>query len=178
MTEFQKKLDARIRNVPDFPKAGILFKDITPILQDAALFHEAVDKMAQELQSERITSVAGIESRGFIFASAIAYKMQVPLNLLRKPGKLPWKTKRQTYSLEYGADAIELHEDAVREGDRVALIDDLLATGGTATAAAELLRASGAEVCKILFVIELLFLKGREKLEHEGFQNTLSLISY
>jgi adenine phosphoribosyltransferase len=178
MNETAKQIDRLIRNVPDFPKPGIQFKDITPVLQDATTFALVINTMAAELRSEKITSVAGIESRGFIFASALAIELGVGLVLLRKPGKLPWRTLRATYQLEYGTDAIEIHEDAVKTGDRVAVIDDLLATGGTATAAACLLRDAGAEVVKSLFVIELDFLQGREKLRTAGFPVIHSLLNY
>ncbi len=178
MTELAKKIDARIRNVPDFPKPGILFKDITPVLQDAQLFQEVIDAMAQHLKDEKVKYVAGIESRGFIFASALATRLGVGMILLRKPGKLPWKTLRATYQLEYGTDAIEIHEDAVAAGDRVAVVDDLLATGGTATAAACLLRDAGADVRQAVFAIELSFLPGREKLRTAGFPHVMSLLTY
>lgn len=178
MTELAKKIDARIRNVPDFPKPGILFKDITPVIQDSQLFRELIEAMAQKLQDERLRYVAGIESRGFIFASALALRLGVGMILLRKPGKLPWKTLRATYQLEYGSDAIEIHEDAVAPGDRVAVVDDLLATGGTATAAACLLRDAGADVRRAVFAIELGFLPGREKLRTAGFPQIESLLTY
>lgn len=178
MTELAQKIDARIRNVPDFPKPGILFKDITPVIQDAQLFHAVIEALAEPLKKENLQYVAGIESRGFIFASALATKLNAGMILLRKPGKLPWKTLRATYQLEYGTDAIEIHEDAVAEGDRVAVVDDLLATGGTATAAACLLRDAGADVRQIAFVIELGFLAGREKLRTAGFGNIHSLLTY
>lgn len=178
MTELAQKIDARIRNVPDFPKPGILFKDITPVIQDAQLFHAVIEALAEPLKAENLKYVAGIESRGFIFASALATKLNAGMILLRKPGKLPWKTLRATYQLEYGTDAIEIHEDAVAEGDRVAVVDDLLATGGTATAAACLLRDAGADIRQIAFVIELGFLSGREKLRTAGFSNIHSLLAY
>lgn len=178
MTELARKIDTKIRNVPDFPRPGIMFKDITPVLQDAALFHEVTDAMADKLKAHQLKYVAGIESRGFIFASALATRLGTGLILLRKPGKLPWKTLRATYQLEYGSDAIEIHEDAVSAGDRVAVVDDLLATGGTATAAACLLRDAGADVRQAIFVIELGFLPGREKLRIAGFPHVESLITY
>jgi len=178
MNETAKQIDQLVRNVPDFPKPGIQFKDITPVLQDAKTFALVIKTLAAELRNENLTAVAGIESRGFIFASALATELGVGLVLLRKPGKLPWRTLRATYQLEYGTDAIEIHEDAVKNGDRVAVIDDLLATGGTATAAACLLRDAGAEVVKSLFVIELDFLQGREKLRTAGFPTIQSLLHY
>ena len=178
MTETAKRIDAKIRNVPDFPKPGIQFKHITPVLQDPVLFKELIVAMAEKLSGEKLTAVAGIESRGFIFASALALHMGVGLVLLRKPGKLPWKTLKATYQLEYGTDAIEIHEDAVKAGDKIAVIDDLLATGGTATAAACLLRDAGADVSKIIFAIELDFLEGRGKLKQAGFPAIESLLHY
>ncbi len=178
MTEIGKKIDALIRNVPDFPKPGIQFKDITPVLQDAAAFKAIINAMADQLKGESLRYVAGIESRGFIFASALATELGIGLVLLRKPGKLPWKTLKATYQLEYGTDAIEIHEDAVKAGDKVAVVDDLLATGGTATAAACLLRDAGADVKKILFAIELDFLEGRGKLKQAGFAAVESLLHY
>ena len=178
MTELGKKIAARIRDVPDFPKPGIMFKDITPVIQDAQLFQDVTEAMAQQLKDENLRCVAGIESRGFIFASALATRLGVGMILLRKPGKLPWKTLRATYQLEYGTDAIEIHEDAVAEGDRLAVVDDLLATGGTATAAACLLRDAGADVRQVVFAIELSFLAGREKLRTAGFPKIHSLLTY
>lgn len=178
MNDLGNKLNTLIRNVPDFPKPGIQFKDITPVLQDAAAFKAVISAMAKALDGENVRFVAGIESRGFIFASALALELGCGLLLMRKPGKLPRKSFRATYQLEYGTDAIEMHEDSVSAGDKVALIDDLLATGGTATAAACLLKEAGADVRKILFVIELDFLKGREKLGMAGFSAVESLVHF
>lgn len=178
MTEIGKKIDALIRNVPDFPKPGIQFKDITPVLQDAPTFKAIIAAMASVLKADNLKYVAGIESRGFIFASALATELGIGLVLLRKPGKLPWKTLKATYQLEYGTDAIEIHEDAVQQGDKIAVVDDLLATGGTATAAACLLRDAGADVRKVLFAIELDFLEGRNKLKQAGFAAIESLLHY
>ncbi|HRP70664.1 MAG TPA: adenine phosphoribosyltransferase [Turneriella sp.] len=178
MTEIAKKIDACVRNVPDFPKPGVMFKDITPILQNAQVFKETIQTMAAQLKNENVRYVAGIESRGFVFASALALELGIGLVLLRKPGKLPWRTMKATYQLEYGTDAIEVHEDAVEKGDVITIVDDLLATGGTAAAAASLLREAGADVKKILFVIELDFLKGRAKLNDAGFAHVESLVHY
>ena len=178
MTDIAKKIDSLIRNVPDFPKPGILFKDITPVLQDAATFKTIIAEMAAKLKGDGLKYVAGIESRGFIFASALATELGIGLVLLRKPGKLPWKTLKATYQLEYGTDSIEIHEDAVKSGEKIAVVDDLLATGGTATAAACLLRDAGADVVKILFAIELDFLEGRNKLKQAGFAAIDSLLHY
>lgn len=178
MTELASKIDKLIRNVPDFPKPGIMFKDITPVIQDGAVFNEIIRAMAEKVKASGATLVAGIESRGFIFGSALAHELGYGFILLRKPGKLPWKTVRATYQLEYGSDAIEMHEDAVKAGDKVVIVDDLLATGGTATAAACLIKEAGAEVKQVLFAIELEFLNGREKLRTAGFPAIDSLLKY
>jgi adenine phosphoribosyltransferase len=169
------ELQSFIRDVPDFPKPGILFKDITPMLGNAGAFAGCLELLATALAPYRPAYLAGIESRGFIFASALANKLGVGFVPMRKPGKLPWRTKRQSYALEYGTDAIEIHEDAVPAGARVAVVDDLLATGGTANAAIQLLRGCGAEVVAAAFVIELGFLQGRQRLE---LPQVVSLISY
>jgi len=156
---------ATIRDVPDFPKPGILFKDITTVLRDGALFARLCDHFASLVEASGCTVVAGIESRGFLFAAPVAAKLGLPLALVRKPGKLPWKTRSMSYALEYGTDTIQMHEDAVRPGERVALLDDLLATGGTMSAAVSLVRELGAEVGLVGFAIELGFLDGRKRLE-------------
>ena len=166
------RLIRQIRDVPDFPKPGIVFKDITPMLSDAQTFSATVDALRDlivEAAGERgIDRIAGIESRGFIFGAALAQRMGVGFIPLRKPGKLPWKTRRAEYQLEYGSDALEVHEDAVKPGERVAIVDDLLATGGTASAAASLLSEIGAELLGLFFVIELSFLQGRAKLPNQA----------
>ena len=153
-----------IRDIPDFPKPGILFKDITPVLHDAALFKAAVDVFVDRHQAGRIQRVAAIESRGFLFGAAVAYRLGIGLVPIRKKGKLPYKTVEQTYDLEYGTATIEAHVDAFKPGERVLLIDDLLATGGTARAAADLIEKLGGSVEEIDFLIELAFLRGRDKL--------------
>jgi len=165
-----------IRDVPDFPKKGIIFKDITPLLLNAAAMQQTIDGLAEQFKGQKIDKIAAIESRGFIFAVPLAMKLGVGFIPLRKPGKLPWKTVKETYSLEYGTDSIEMHEDAVNPGDRVLIIDDLLATGGTAQGAANLIQKRGGKVVGIGFVIELGFLKGREKLSK--FHNVKSLVNY
>ena len=161
------KLAAAIRDVPDFPKPGILFKDITPILNDPALFREAIDLFVARHKKTRIENVAGIEARGFIFGAAIAHRLGVGFVPIRKKGKLPYKTLDETYDLEYGSASISVHTDAFRPGERVLIMDDLLATGGTAAAAARLVKRAGGAVVEIDFLIELAFLKGREKLAGE-----------
>ena len=154
-----------IRDVPDFPKPGILFKDIAPLVEDAKGFMTTIDLMAARWADSGVERIAGLESRGFIFGCALAYKMGVGTALLRKPGKLPSDTVSVEYSLEYGTDSIEMHTDAVTPGMRVLLVDDLLATGGTAGAGIKLLRAQGAHIVGCAFVIELSFLHGRNALE-------------
>lgn len=153
-----------IRDVPDFPKEGILFKDITPVLSDPDLLNDAVALFAARHRENQIKQVIGIEARGFIFGAALALQLGAGFVPIRKKGKLPAATKELTYDLEYGSATIEIHEDAVKDGERVLLIDDLLATGGTAAAAIHLLQDLGAEVVEADFLIELDFLKGREKL--------------
>jgi len=153
-----------IRDIPDFPKKGIMFKDITPLLKDAAAFHQAVDTMADKLKDLKLDLIAGVESRGFIFCPVLAYKLNVGFIPVRKKGKLPYKTTSEAYSLEYGEAVVEMHEDAVSKGQRVAIVDDLLATGGTAAATARLIEKLGGQVPAISFLIELSFLNGREKL--------------
>ena len=158
------RVRAAIRDIPDFPKPGILFKDITPILSDPALFKTVVDAFAARHKNSGVTKIAAVESRGFLFGAAVAYQLGLGLVPVRKKGKLPYKTVEQTYDLEYGTATLEIHQDAFRAGDRVVLIDDLLATGGTARAAAELIEKLGASVVEIDFLVELAFLKGRDKL--------------
>ncbi len=158
------QLDRLIRDVPDFPKKGIVFKDITPLWQDSKALAWCVDRMAEFGRRERAQSVAGIESRGFIMAGAVARQLNVGFVPVRKHGKLPWERVGVSYSLEYGQDTVEMHRDAVKPGQRVLLVDDLLATGGTAAAACQLIRKMGGEVAGIAFIVELAFLKGRERL--------------
>ncbi len=159
-----KDLAAMVRDVPDFPKPGILFKDITPLLQDAEAFRQAIDRMAEAWAGKKIDVVLGIEARGFLFASALAYKLNAGLVIVRKPGKLPYKTKSVTYALEYGTDSLQIHDDALRAGQRVLIVDDVLATGGTVKAVTELVRQFNADIAGIAFLSELAFLRGREKL--------------
>jgi adenine phosphoribosyltransferase len=156
----------RIRDVPDFPKPGILFKDITPVLADPVTFNLCLDAMATRFATSQVDAIVGIESRGFIFGAALASHMRKAFVPARKPGKLPAATQRVDYQLEYGFDALEMHRDAIKPSDRVLIVDDLLATGGTAWAACELVRALGGEVIGASFVIELSFLPGRERLKH------------
>ena len=158
------ELKAFIRDVPDFPKAGIIFKDITPLLRDPVALEKTVRLLAEPFHGEGITSVAAIESRGFIFGSCVARILNCGFVPIRKPGKLPWTKRRYEYELEYGKDVLEIHNDAVGSSDRVLIIDDVLATGGTMAAAAALVADLGAEVTGIATVMELAFLDGRRKL--------------
>ncbi len=153
-----------IRDVPDFPKAGIVFKDITPLLADPAAFAHAIDEMAKPVSALQATHVLGLESRGFIFGAALAQKLSLGFVPARKPGKLPRAAFREKYGLEYGEDALEVHRDAFSAGDRVLIVDDVLATGGTARAAQSLVEQTGASPIALTLFIELTFLAGREKL--------------
>ena len=163
----------RIRDVPDFPKPGILFKDITPLLLDAGAFRRAVELMAAPFRDTEVTRVVSIESRGFLLGAPIALALEAGLVPIRKPGKLPSERGRVEYALEYGTDALEMHSDAVGARDRVLVVDDVLATGGTAEAAAKLVRAHGAAVVGFTFLIELDFLKGRARLAGERLEALL-----
>lgn len=158
-------IERAIRNIPDFPKPGIQFKDITPVLADARLFAGSIDLLTANFKPGSVDAVVGIDARGFIFAAAAALRLNAGFVPVRKKGKLPYQVHEQNYDLEYGANAIAIHIDAVQPGSRVLLIDDLLATGGTAAAAAALLKKVGAEILEISFLIELSFLAGREKLK-------------
>ena len=168
-------LEAAIRNVPDFPQPGIQFKDITPVLGDARLFAGAIDLMAARHADAGIDACVGIDARGFIFAAAAAKQLGTGFVPVRKKGKLPWKTHEESYSLEYGEATVAIHQDALQPGARVLLLDDLLATGGTAAAAVSLLKKIGAEIVEIGFLIELCFLNGREKMNGAPIN---SLITY
>jgi adenine phosphoribosyltransferase len=166
-------LKTKIRHVPDFPKAGILFYDITTLLQDPAGLRAALDSLSTPFKDEGIELVVGIESRGFIFGCAVADRIGAGFSPVRKPGKLPSKIMRTTYDLEYGTDSLEIHDDAVRRGQRVLIVDDLLATGGTARATCELVKRLGGEVIALAFLIELVALNGRQKLEGERVHTVL-----
>jgi adenine phosphoribosyltransferase len=159
-----KELKKLIREVPDWPKPGILFYDLTTLIKDAQGLRAVVDRLAEKYRGAKIDIVAGIEARGFILAPAVALRLGTGFVPIRKPNKLPWKTSRVSYQLEYGTDTLEIHQDAVHAGQRVLLLDDLLATGGTAAAAASLIRQLGGEVAGAAFIVELTFLKGRSKL--------------
>jgi adenine phosphoribosyltransferase len=164
-----------IREVPDYPKPGILFYDLTTLLKDPGGFHQLIDQLCGQYASRHVDLVAGIEARGFIFAPAIAYRLGVGFVPIRKPNKLPWKTSRVSYALEYGTDTLEMHQDAIQPGQRVLICDDLLATGGTAAAAMRLVTEMRGAVAGAGFAVELTFLKGREKL---AGVDVFSLIQY
>lgn len=168
-----ENLKSRIRHVPDFPKAGILFYDITTLLQDREGFRMAIDAVSTPFVDQAIDVVVGIESRGFIFGSAVADRLGAGFAPVRKPGKLPSTTMRASYDLEYGSDALEIHDDAVRSGQRVLIVDDLLATGGTAKAASDLVSRLGGQVHALAFLIELVGLHGREKLAGQTLHTVL-----
>lgn len=168
-------IERLIRDVPDFPKPGIVFKDITPLLADHRGFVTSLDLMQEAFADRRVDAVVGIESRGFIFGAALAVRFGAAFVPARKPGKLPSDTHRVEYELEYGTDALEIHEDALKQGERVLIVDDLLATGGTAQATGALVRKLGAELLGWAFVLELGFLNGRDKLEDA---EVLSLVRY
>jgi adenine phosphoribosyltransferase len=164
-----------IRDIPDFPKPGILFKDITPVLRDPKAFRRVIDVLGERLATVPIDRIVAIESRGFLFGAALADRIERSLVVVRKPGKLPYRTRRVSYALEYGTDTIEVHEDGIDPGDRILIIDDLLATGGTAAAAGRLVEECGGRVASYAFVIELAFLNGRARL---GDRGVISLITY
>jgi adenine phosphoribosyltransferase len=166
-------LKEKIRHVPDFPKAGILFYDITTLLQDPAGFRAAVDSLALPFKDQGIAIVVGIESRGFIFGATVADRIGAGFTPVRKPGKLPSQCVRASYDLEYGTDALEMHDDAIRKGQRVLIVDDLLATGGTARATTDLVKRLGGEVYALAFLIELVALNGRNKLVGENIHSVL-----
>ncbi len=168
-------LASLVRDIPDFPDPGIVFKDITPVLADAVALSTLISQLAQPFADRGITKVAGIEARGFTLAAPVATTLQAGFIPLRKPGKLPWETLKESYSLEYGADALEMHIDAVSPGEKVLVVDDVIATGGTAAAAVELLRRGGAEVMGVSVFIELGFLNGTAAIEGVPFH---ALIRY
>ena len=173
--DLNAQLRATIRDVPDFPKEGIVFKDITPVLADGKLFRSVIDRFAAELDGLGVTKIVGIDARGFIFAGAVASQLGLGFIPIRKKGKLPWTVHSASYKLEYGESTVEVHVDAVAKGEKVALIDDVLATGGTAAAAIKLLNECGAQVVRAEFLMELGFLAGRLAL---GATPVVSLVIY
>lgn len=170
-----QRLQTLIRDVPDFPKKGIVFKDLTPALADPATFREVVDALAARWRPERVSKVVGVESRGFIFGAPLAYLLGAGFTVARKPGKLPYQKMSESYALEYGENTLELHVDAVAKGERVLVVDDLLATGGTAQAVGKLVQRQGGELLGYAFVVELAFLNGASRL---GGQPVHSLLKY
>lgn len=176
MQQVIEDVKGKIRNIPDFPKPGIQFKDITTALKDAETLKKMVDFLFENFKDEKIDYVIGLESRGFIFGVPVAYKLNAGFIPVRKPNKLPAKTIKESYALEYGTDTLEMHEDALKPGDRVLVVDDLLATGGTASAACNLIYKTGAEIVGCAFVIELKDLQGRNKLPKDT--KTLCMIEY
>lgn len=170
----QALIDA-IRDVQDFPEPGIVFKDITPILGDHALLQRSIDLLTETARDKKIDKVVAIDARGFIFGAPVALALGAGFTPVRKKGKLPWKTYQEAYSLEYGKNIVEIHQDAIEPGDNILLIDDLLATGGTAAAAVKLLEKLGGNIVCISFLIELSFLNGREKINHPTIN---SIITY
>jgi adenine phosphoribosyltransferase len=174
-SEVLARLAGLIRDVPDFPQPGVLFKDITTLIKDGTAFREVVDRITDRYRAIPIDRVAGVESRGFIFAAPIAYQLGAGFVPVRKPGKLPWRSVRTEYQLEYGSNVLEVHRDAVEPGQRVLIVDDVLATGGSAAATAALVEQLGGVVVGIAVVVELLFLHGRERLA--GY-DVVSLLQY
>jgi adenine phosphoribosyltransferase len=174
MTRDTSWLADLLRDVPDFPQPGIVFKDLTPLLSNVDAFRFAVDSVAEHAAGLTVDKVVGIEARGFIFGAAVAYRLGAGFVPVRKPGKLPWKTVTETYALEYGSDSLDIHEDAVDRGDAVYVVDDVLATGGTAAATCRLVERLGGTIAGLAFVVELGFLEGRAKLADHDI---LSLIT-
>jgi adenine phosphoribosyltransferase len=167
------ELEKYIRDIPNFPKPGVVYKDITPMLQSPKAMQLAVEAFLERLDGQKIDKVIGIESRGFFFATLLAQKLNAGFVPIRKPGKLPYKTHKESYSLEYGNDALEIHQDAVAAGEKVLIHDDVLATGGTALAACNLVEKLGGEIVQCNFLVELEFLKGREKLKQQKVESLL-----
>ena len=168
-----EELKKIIRDIPDFPKEGIVFKDITTLLSDGRNYHRMVDLIAHRYVGMQIDQIVGVEARGFILGAALAYKLGAGVTLVRKPGKLPSKTKSVSYELEYGTDTLEIHEDAFKPGDKVLIADDLLATGGTVAAVVELVESLGAEIVECCFMTELSFLNGRDRLPKDKVYSLL-----
>jgi len=173
MSDLVESIRRAIRDIPDFPKPGIVFKDITPLLANGSLFGKTIDLLAARYREKKIATVLGIESRGFIVGAALAYKLGAGFSVVRKPGKLPYETHSASYQLEYGVDTLEIHVDAIAHGANVVIADDLIATGGTAAATAQLVTRLGGRVVECAFLIELSFLDGREKLKPYGVYSVL-----
>lgn len=173
--EIKEAINKVIRDIPDFPQKGVIFKDITPLLADINLYNKVIDTIAQQNKDKKITKIVGLESRGFIFGISLAQKLNVPFIPIRKKGKLPYKTVSTSYDLEYGSATIEMHIDAVNEKDNVLIVDDLLATGGTACAAIDLVKQLKGNVVGCAFIIELTFLNGKDKLKDINYT---SIVQY
>lgn len=169
-----EELKRYIREIPDFPKPGILFYDITTLLQDPVGLRRAVDQFVWLFAEHKVDKVIGIESRGFLFGPVVAYNLNAGFVPVRKPGKLPWETVQQSYELEYGSDSIEMHEDGVKPGEQVLIVDDLIATGGTARATAQLVESVGGKVSGLGFLVELTFLGGRKQLDGHQIESLMS----
>ncbi|MDO8668082.1 MAG: adenine phosphoribosyltransferase [bacterium] len=170
-------LKSKIREIPNWPKPGINFKDITTLLEDKAAFKEAVDKLAAPFLGQKIDKVVGIDARGFLLAAPVAYKLNTGLAVVRKKGKLPFRSIKQDYTLEYASNTVEMHEDAIKPGENVVLIDDLCATGGTALAACDLIKRLGGKIIGVSFLIDLPFLGGSKKIKERGIE-VRSLVEY
>lgn len=166
-------LKSLIRDVPDFPKKGVIFKDITPLLKHPQAFQEVVQHLAERYKGHGLNAVVAMESRGFIFGGALAMCLGVSFIPVRKPGKLPWKTLQETYDLEYGKDTLEIHQDSISKGDKILVLDDVLATGGTAAATIRLVERAGGKVVEACFLIHLTFLNGQEKLKRTPFYSII-----
>jgi adenine phosphoribosyltransferase len=175
LSPLEPRLRAAIRDIPDWPQPGVTFKDITPLLNEPAVFRAVVDALADAFADARVDRVLGVEARGFIFAAPVAYRLGAGLVPVRKAGKLPWEIEQEEYVLEYGTDLLEVHKDGVHPGDRVLIVDDVLATGGTAAATARLVERIGGEVIGFGFLMDLAFLNGREQLD--GY-DVVSLLTY
>ena len=169
----RERLEDYVRTIPDFPEPGIMFRDITTVLADADGLKLAIDEMAKKLENVDFDVIAGAEARGFIFGAALAYNLHKPFILVRKKGKLPCETVQQTYDLEYGTATIEIHKDAIQPGEKVVIVDDLIATGGTVEAAAQLIEKLGGEVVMMVFLMELAGLNGREKLKKYNVESVI-----
>ena len=170
---FEAQLRSSIRDIPDFPKPGVTFKDITPLLNDPVAFASTVDVLAGAFITAKIDRVLGVEARGFIFAAPVAYRLGAGFVPVRKAGKLPWEIEREEYELEYGTDLLEIHRDAIAPGEQVLIVDDVLATGGTASAVVRLVERLGGSVVGLTFLIELAFLDGRKKLEGQSVHTVI-----
>ncbi len=170
----KERIEDYIRSIPDFPQKGVIFRDITSVLEDADGLRLAIDEMQKKLEGVEFNKIAGLESRGFVFGMPIAYNLHKPFELIRKAGKLPCETLSQSYNLEYGTSTVEIHKHAIEPGDKVVLIDDLIATGGTVEAAAKLVERLGGEVVKMVFLLELKGLNGRDRLKKYDVESVVS----